>query len=72
MSSRSSLEAVWAEIHSFTEGQNSRSARKARSNQRSVSFDYAEHSSSRHHHLDRWLALAVGWRNTVADLQTLI
>jgi hypothetical protein len=38
VSSRSSLEAIWAEIHSFTEGQNSRSASKARSNRRSVSL----------------------------------
>src|SRR5450631_4314791 len=36
MSERSSLEAVWAEIHSFTVDQNSRSASKTRSNRRSI------------------------------------
>jgi hypothetical protein len=38
MSERSSLEAVWAEIHSFTVDQNSRSASKTRSNRRSISL----------------------------------
>jgi hypothetical protein len=38
MSGRSSLEAVWAEIHSFTVDQNSRSASKTRSNRRSISL----------------------------------
>src|SRR3979490_3377481 len=38
MSGRSSLEAVWVENHSFTVGQNSRSASKTRSNRRSISL----------------------------------
>ena len=37
MSERSSLEAVWAEIHGFTVDQNSRSASKTRPNRRSIS-----------------------------------
>jgi hypothetical protein len=38
MSGRSSLEAVWVEKHSFTVGQNSRSASKTRSSRRSISL----------------------------------
>jgi hypothetical protein len=38
MSRRSSLEAIWGEIHSFTAGQNSQSASKTGANRRSVSL----------------------------------
>jgi hypothetical protein len=38
MSRRSSLEAIWGEIYSFTAGQNSQSASKTGANRRSVSL----------------------------------
>jgi hypothetical protein len=37
MSSRSSLEAIWLELHNFTEEQNRRNATKLRSKRRSLS-----------------------------------
>src|SRR6267142_3294200 len=55
MSRRSSLEAIWAEIHDFTEGANTRT--KIRTNRRSVLLTLPITLFLANHHLVGWLAL---------------